>query len=137
MIKILIVDDSPPFRESLKAFLTAHPEVDVVGETGDGLTALRKARELKPDVVLMDINMEGMNGFNATERLKEKLPDIKVIILSMYDLEQYREAAEAKGASAYVTKRALVGELLPAIQRAVQAGKSTHRRTSSRRRSSS
>ena len=137
MIKILIVDDSLPFRESLKAFLAAHPEIEVVGETEDGLTALSKAKELRPDIVLMDVNMEGMDGFSATERLKEELPDIGVIILSMYDLEQYREAAEAKGASAYVTKRALVGGLLSAIRQAVRASKSIRRRTNSRRRSSS
>jgi two-component system response regulator NreC len=120
MIKILVVDDSWPFRESLKDFLNAHPEVEVVGEAVDGLTALSKARELNPDIVLMDINMAGMNGLSATEQLKGELPDIKVIILSMYDPIAYREAAEAVGASAYVTKRALFEELLPAIQRVVQ-----------------
>jgi two-component system response regulator NreC len=124
MIKILIVDDNRLFRERLKAFLAAHPEVKVVGEAGDGQAALSKARELKPDIILMDVKMGGMNGLNATKQLKGELPDIKVIILSMYDLEAYREAAMTVGASAYVTKKALVDELLPTIRRVAQTNQS-------------
>jgi DNA-binding NarL/FixJ family response regulator len=125
MIKILIVDDSRLFREHLKVFLAAHPEVEVVGEAGDCPSALSKARELKPDAVLMDVKMGGMNGLTATERLIKELPGIQVIILSRYDLKAYREAAEALGASAYVTKRALVDELLPAIRRVAKTNRTS------------
>ncbi len=125
MIKTLIVDDSRLFRERLKAFLAAHPEVEVVGEAGDGQAALSKARELKPDVVLMDVKMGGMNGLSATEQLKRELPDIKVIILSRYDVEEYRKAAEALGASAYVAKKHLADELLSAMRRVAQTNPST------------
>ena len=124
MIRTLIVDDSRLFRERLKAFLAAHPEVEVVGEAGDGQAALSKARELKPDVVLMDVKMGGMNGLSTTEQLRRELPDIKVIILSLYNVEAYRQAAEALGASAYVAKKDLLDELLPAMRRVAQSNQS-------------
>jgi DNA-binding NarL/FixJ family response regulator len=117
MIKILIVDDNRLSRVRVLAFLAAYPEVMVVGEAEDGQAVLKKAKELNPDIVLMDVKMGGMNGLDATRKLKMELPDIQVIILSRYDLEAYRNAAEALGASAYVTKRTLVDELLPAIRR--------------------
>jgi DNA-binding NarL/FixJ family response regulator len=124
MIKTLIVDDSRLFRERLKAFLAAHPEVEVVGEAGDGQAALSKARDLKPDIVLMDVKMGGTNGLDATGNMKRELPDIHVIILSRYDLAAYREAAQALGASAYVSKKDLVDMLLPAIRRVAQTSRS-------------
>ena len=116
MIKILIVDDSRLFRERLKVFLVEYPEVSVVGEAWEGQVALIKARELKPDLVLMDVKMGDTNGLDVTMRLKGEFPDIKVIILSIYELEAYRKAAELAGASSYVTKKALVDALLPAIR---------------------
>jgi PAS domain S-box-containing protein len=133
MIKILIVDDSHLFRERIKAFLSTSPEVVVVGEAEDGQAAMKKARELKPDVVLMDVKMGSINGFTAAGLLKRELPDIQIIILSLYDLEAYREAAQAVGASAYVPKKHLVDELLPAIQRAVQTDQSAQAPTGLRR----
>jgi DNA-binding NarL/FixJ family response regulator len=124
MIKTLIVDDSRLFRERLKAFLAAHPEVEVVGEAGDGQAALSQARELKPDVVLMDVKLGGMNGLEATGNLKRELPELQVIVLSRYDLAAYREAAATLGASAYVAKKDLVDQLLPAIRRVAQTYRS-------------
>jgi len=124
IIKILIVDDNRLFRKRLKVFLAEQPEIMVVGEALDGQTALSKARELEPDVVLMDIRMKHTNGFHATKKLKDELPWIKVIILSSYDLKEYREAAQATGASAYVVKKDLFDDLLPAIQSAVQSNRS-------------
>jgi PAS domain S-box-containing protein len=120
MIKILIVDDSRLFRERIRAFLAASPDIVVVGEAEDGQEVLGKAGELKPDVMLMDVKMGRVSGLTATSLLKRELPHIQVIILSLYDLEAYREAAENMGASAYVSKRHLADELLPAIRRAVQ-----------------
>ncbi len=117
MIKILIADDNLPFRARLKAFLATYPEVEIVGEAEDGQAALRLAGELKPDVVLMDVKMRGMNGLSATEQLNSQLPHVKVIILSQYDLEAYQRAAEASGACAFVAKKDLVDKLLPTIRR--------------------
>ncbi len=127
MIGILIVDDNRPFRERLKVFLAAYPEVEVVGEAGDGQVALIKAKELKPDIVLMDLRMGGLTGLSATSQLKNELPEIQVIILSRSDLKAYRDAAEAVGASAYVAKRDLVKNLLPAIRQVTHIKQSVKR----------
>jgi PAS domain S-box-containing protein len=133
MIKILIVDDSRLFRERIRAFLAASPDIVVVGEAEDGQEVLGKARELQPDVMLMDVKMGRVSGLTATGLLKRELPHIQVIILSLYDLEAYREAAESMGASAYVSKRHLADELLPAIRRAVQTNQSAPAPTGLRR----
>jgi PAS domain S-box-containing protein len=133
MINILIVDDSLLFRERIKALLSTCPQIVVVGEVQDGQAAMKKAKELKPDVVLMDVKMGGISGLTATGLLKSDLPGIQIIILSLYDLEAYREAAQAVGASAYVPKKHLVDELLPAIQRAVQTDQSAQAPTGLRR----
>ena len=115
MIKTLLVDDNALFRERLKDFLAADPAIEIIGEAGDGLEALEKAAQLNPDLVLMDVKMNEMNGLQTTAYLRDKLPNTRVIILSRYDLQEYRQAAKAKGASAYVVKKDLVETLLPAI----------------------
>lgn len=121
MIKILIVDDHPYFRKRLKAFLVDQPGLEVVGEASDGLAALSAAKALKPDIVLLDIKMGGMNGLSVARHLKTMLPEVHVIFLSQYDLDAYREAAQEAGASAYLAKKDLVENLLPTIQRVAQA----------------
>ena len=118
--RVLIVDDSVGFRWRLKEFLAPEPDIRIVGEAGDGREAIEKAVELEPDVVLMDVRMPGMDGLEATRRLAAVRPDVRVIILSRFDLQEYRDAAQASGASGYVAKRALVDELLPAIRRATR-----------------
>jgi DNA-binding NarL/FixJ family response regulator len=116
MTSVLIVDDSSLFRRRLRIFLAAQPGLEVVGEAGDVAAALAQAAELQPDIVLMDVRLEGSNGLVATRHLKMQLPHVLVIVLSLYDMEAYRNAARAAGASAYVTKRALMDELLPLIR---------------------
>jgi DNA-binding NarL/FixJ family response regulator len=117
-IKTLIVDDSADFRRRVKEFLSSEPDVEVVGQAADVEEALRKTRTLKPDVVLMDVRLPRTNGISATREIQERMPDVKVIILSRFDLQEYREAAEACGASAYVIKRAMIRDLVPTIRRA-------------------
>jgi len=117
--KTLIVDDSADFRRRVEEILSSEPDVEVVGQAADVEEALRKVRALKPDVVLMDVRLPGTNGLSATLEIQERMPDVKVIILSRFELQEYREAAEACGASNYVTKRAMMQDLLPAIRRAV------------------
>jgi two-component system NarL family response regulator len=116
-IRTLIVDDNDGFRQRLKEFLASEPDIEVVGEAADGQEAILKARELKPDLVLMDVRMPGINGISATRQLKEEMPELIVIVLTIFDLEEYREAAMASGASGYVVKKSLVEELVPAIRR--------------------
>ncbi len=119
--RTLIVDDNSGFRRRLKEFLAFEPDIEVVGEAADGQKAIHKARELQPDVVLMDVSMPGINGLDATRQLKEEMPEVKVIMVSLLDVVQYREAAMASGANGYVTKRSLVEELLPTIRRVAQS----------------
>ena len=95
------------------------PEINVVGEANDGVEAISKARDLEPDLVLMDVRMAGMNGLSATQQLKDEYPQMAIIILSTYDLQEYREAARARGASGYVVKMHMAEELLPTIHRAM------------------
>jgi DNA-binding NarL/FixJ family response regulator len=119
-IKVLIADDDERFRWRIGQFLATEPYVEIVGEAATGHEALTCARELTPDVVLMDVRMPGMNGVSATRCLKEEMPDLKVIVLSVYDLDEYRNAALASGASAYVVKKSMIEELIPAIRCATQ-----------------
>lgn len=120
-IRILIVDDHADFRRRLMEFLASEPEIEVVGEAGEAQEAILKARELQPDLVLMDVRMPGINGISATRQLKDEMPQLKVIVLTILDLEEYREAAMASGASGYVIKKHLVQELLPAIRSALRS----------------
>ena len=88
----------------------------MVGEVATGQEALANAEALKPDLVLMDVRMPGMNGITATRLLKVQQPDLRVIVLSVYDLKEYKDAALASGASAYVIKKGMIEELIPAIR---------------------
>lgn len=117
-IRALIVDDNARFRRRLKQFLASVPFVDVIGEAATGQEAVAAGLELKPDLVLMDVRMPGMNGVNATRRLKDEVPQTKVIVLSVYDLQEYKDAALASGASDYVIKKSMIEDLIPAIRRA-------------------
>ena len=117
--KTLIVDDSADFRRRVGEILSSELDIEVVGQAADVEEALRKARALKPDVVLMDVRLPGTNGLSATREIQERMPDVKVIILSRFDLQEYREVAEACGASDYVVKRAMIRDLVPAIRRAL------------------
>jgi DNA-binding NarL/FixJ family response regulator len=117
--RVLIVDDNASFRRRVKRFLGSEPDIEVVGEAADGQEAILKARALQPDVALMDVRMPGTSGINATRQLKEEMPEVQVIIVSRFDVEEYKEAAMASGASAYVIKKSLVEELVPAIRRVV------------------
>ncbi|MEW6405378.1 MAG: response regulator transcription factor [Chloroflexota bacterium] len=114
-IRLLLAEDHTIVRKGLRALLEEHAAVEVVAEAEDGREAVRLAEALHPDVVLMDVRMQGMNGLTTTDCLKRTLPGVSVIILSQYDLEEYRRAAEASGASAYMVKKALAEELLAVI----------------------
>lgn len=101
--------------------LNAQPDMEVVGEASDGAGAVERALELQPDVVLMDITMKDMNGLAATRKIKDRIPETKVLVLTMHDDQEYLREMLRAGATGYVLKRAADSELVVAI-RAVQRG---------------
>lgn len=112
----MIVDDHAGLRRLVRDLLTCEPDIEVICEAADGMEALHQARQLKPDLILMDIHMPGVNGLDAARTLRSEMPESRVIVVTMYDTEEYREAAMACGASGYVAKRSLAEALLPTIR---------------------
>ena len=125
MIKTLIVDDNNLFRCQIKRMLETNSDIEIIGEAVDGQDAVRKARALQPDVVLMDIRLPGMNGIEATTILRRIMPDVKIVMLTIYDIDEYREAAKTCGVSCFILKKSLKTELVPAIKEAF-ASQSVH-----------
>jgi len=121
-LRILLADDHQMFIESLRIMLEREPGVEVVGVTGNGLDVFRLAKQLKPDIVCMDIGMPGMNGIEATRRLIAACPDTKVIGLSALSDQRYVIEMLEAGASGYVTKAEACDELLRAI-RSIRQGR--------------
>jgi two-component system response regulator NreC len=114
--RILIADDHGVLRAGLRALLKAEPRLDVVGEAADGEEALRLASALRPDIVLMDISMPDCGGIEATRRLRELLPDVRVLILTVHDDKSMVQEAIQAGAAGYILKRAAESDLVNAIQ---------------------
>lgn len=123
MIKLLLVDDHDLVRSGLRRLLEEEPDFEVAGEAGTGETALKMSRELKPDVVLMDINMPGMGGLEATRRLLASDPGLKIIAVSMYAEEPYPSRLLEAGAAGYLSKDSAANEVVAAVRQVV-AGKS-------------
>ena len=120
-IRLLVVDDHPVVRRGINLCLAKQERIEIVGEAGDGREAVRKARELHPDIILMDIDMPQMSGLAVTELLHKELPGIKVLILSMHGSTEYVLRILQSGARGYVLKNAPSEELSRAID-VVQAG---------------
>lgn len=121
-LRILLVDDHAIIRDGLKALLGAQPDMEVVGEAGDGDEAFNQAKALRPDVVVMDISMPGVNGAGATGRLKEVFPAIKILVLSAFEDDIYVRQLMQLGASGYILKRSAAGELANAIRAVANGG---------------
>ena len=116
-----MADDHPVVRKGLQSCLSRQERLKIVGEASDGDEALRLTRELVPDVVLMDINMPRMNGLTVTETLRQELPKVKVLVLSVHSNKEYIFRIIQAGAQGYVSKEAAPEELLKAIE-SVHAG---------------
>jgi len=122
-MKILIADDHPVVREGLVTMLSRENDIEVVGEAQNGKVAIEKARELKPDIVLMDLRMPEVDGIEAIRRIKSENPQVKFIVLTTYDNDEYIFKGIEAGARAYLLKDAPRAELFKAI-RAVSRGES-------------
>ncbi len=120
-IRIVLADDHQLFLDGLRALLAKEPEIQVVAEASDGREALAEARGQRPDVVVMDLSMPGLNGIEATRRIVQSLPSVRVICLSMHTEPRFVEAALEAGASGYLPKDCATEEMTAAI-RAVSNG---------------
>jgi two-component system response regulator NreC len=121
-VRVVLADDHATVRHGLKLMIDAEPDMKVVGEANDGHEALRRVRELKPDVVVMDISMPGMNGLAATRALKETQPQAVIVTLTRHADEASLQELLRAGVSGYVLKRSAPTELLHAIRRTAAGG---------------
>ena len=121
-ISILLVDDNPTFWRIVTRFLQEHGDVMVAGTASGGEEALALARDLQPDIVLIDLAMPGLSGLETIPRLRAMLPAVGIIALTVLDINSYRQAALAAGANDFVPKASLDTDLLPAIRQVAQAG---------------
>ena len=121
-IKVLLADDHPLVLDGIRSCLEINEDIEVVGVANTGKDALEKAEELRPDIVLMDINMPELNGLDATEIFRERYPDIKLLILSMHDNREYITSALNSGARGFVLKDVPSQEIVTAIRSVHQGG---------------
>lgn len=115
-IRIVLADDHVIVRDGIKALLESANDINVVGEASNGLEALKLAKELHPDLIVMDIRMPEMNGIEATKLLPEQSPDVKSLILSMHDMEEYVLRSIDSGAYGYLLKDTSKEEFIKAIR---------------------
>ncbi len=115
-VKTLLVDDHQVLREGLRSLLERQPDMQVVGEAAEGLTALRLVRELQPDVVIMDVNMPGMDGIEVTRLISRDHPAVKVLALSMYLRKTFVSEMFKSGAAGYLLKESTFAEIVEAIR---------------------
>jgi two-component system response regulator NreC len=115
-IKVLVADDHTILRQGIKALLDNQAGIEVIGEAKDGREALELVERLLPDVILMDIAMPGLNGLEATRRIKKKFPGIKVLVLTMYTNEEYVFQILNAGANGYLVKETAFQDLISAIK---------------------
>jgi DNA-binding NarL/FixJ family response regulator len=115
-LKVLLTDDQPKTRRALRALLTTYPDIDIVADCGDGAQAVALANQLHPDVVVLDYRMPEMDGLEATRRIKDRWPDIGIVVLTMHpDVESQAKAARA---DAFLLKGCAAADLVSAVLKA-------------------
>lgn len=120
MIHVLIADDHAILREGVRILLESNADIKVVGQASNGLEAVRLAVDTNPDVILMDINMPGVDGIEACERLRRQVPSAKILVLSQMDTEDYLVRVLQAGALGYVLKQSASDELVTAVRTVMQ-----------------
>src|SRR5215813_1513870 len=123
MTSIVLVDDHKIVRQGLKALLAAEPDYEILGEAADGLQALDIVRQLRPDILIVDLNLPGLNGIDVVRTVNAEWPATRVIVLSMHSSEDYVLPVFASGASGYVLKDACVEDLVQAIRQALKGSR--------------
>jgi len=121
--RVLLAEDHNTVREGIKMLVNAQPDMQVIGEAADGRAAIAKARELMPDLLVMDISMPELNGLKATEKLREEFPELKILTLTRHTDDGYLQQLIKAGVNGYVLKQSAPTELINAI-RTVTSGKS-------------
>lgn len=121
-LRVLLVDDHAIVREGLKALIDAQPDFEVVGEAGDGASGVDLAESLQPDVVVMDFTMPGLNGAEATARLKTACPGVKVLALTVHEDQGYFRRFFEAGATGYVLKQSPAADVFRALQVVASGG---------------
>ena len=122
-IKCLLVDDHTLFRQGVRRLLEMESDFEVIGEAGDAGAAVEKARDLRPDIVLMDIGMQGLSSFEAARHIRKNRPETKVLFLTMYEDEDYLVQCLEVGAAGYVLKDTAAPQLVTAIRDVYKGGK--------------
>ena len=121
-IRILLTDDHTLFRQGIRTLLSTEPDLEVVGEAGNAMDSVAAAKQLRPDVVLMDIGMAGMSSFEATRQIRKERTETKIVFLSMYDDEDYLAECVEIGANGYVLKDSPADQLVTAIREVHRGG---------------
>ena len=114
-IRVLIADNHPIVRRGIRAWLTEHPDMEVCGEAENGKEAVQKANALKPDLIILDLTIPMLSGFEAAREIRKTLPDVPILILSMHESELLIEQAKKIGVQGYVIKREVAKTLLLAV----------------------
>ncbi len=116
MIKLFIADDNSDFRSRIRNLIEDEEGMKIVGDAPDAAYIVREVKASQADVVIMDVSMPGINGLDAAKALKKVLPALKIIIVSVYDIKEYKDAAFDAGAAAYMVKKDLITQLVPKIR---------------------
>ncbi len=116
-VKVLLVDDVDEVRRDLRTLLSLSADLDIVGEAANGLEAIRLTESLRPDVLLMDLEMPIMDGYEATRQIKSRIPSCRVVALTVHDYESARAEAQRSGVDAFLVKGACVESILQTISK--------------------
>ena len=122
-IRVLLVDDYEPWRRCVISLFLRHPEWEIVGEISDGVEAVQKVQELKPDLVLLDLSLPKLSGVEVANRIRSTVPSTKIVFITAYQDSDAMNALLSNGAEGYVLKWNITRELLPAVEAVLWGGK--------------